>query len=370
MKIAHVINSLEKGGAEKLLTELIPALSVHGVEVILICLSQRADDYFLGLIKNSKNVNLILLESRNVYNPLNILKLRRVIKKHNVELVHAHLFPSFYFLPVSLLLSSNKPKLFYTEHSTSNNRRGNFIFRLIDRYIYKQYDKIICISNGTLTALRVYQPKISSEVIYNGIDIKKLYHNKDAPITDEDANNQIESLKRDGKTIILTIGRIIKDKNHEFILTLLKELPDKYVSVICGEGPHRNEFEKLIQERGLGSRVILLGNVRNVARIVNKADLGLMPSLREGFGLAAAEMMALGLPVYLNNIPGLRELRISDEFVFETGQVNELAQRIENLLLDQSKYKVVQQNALDKMKNFSIEQMAQHYYNAYKKKLA
>jgi glycosyltransferase involved in cell wall biosynthesis len=106
--------------------------------------------------------------------------------------------------------------------------------------------------------------------------------------------------------------------------------------VLAGEGPQRRELESLVAELRLGGAVRLLGFVQDVRSVLSAADLLVMPSRWEGFGLAAGEAMAAGLPVIAGRAAGLRELVVEGETGLLVGadEPEEIARSIELLAYD------------------------------------
>ena len=168
MKILHVITSLEVGGAQRLLADLLPLQAVS--ENVTLLVYERVCNDFEKAVEQA-GVNIICLDEHNFYNPKVVLKLRKIFKDYDI--VHAHLFPTIYW--ASLAARGLKTKLIYTEHSTFNSRRNKWYFRPIERFMYKRYDKIISISRQTQDALTLWLGEHDERfrIIENGVDTKK-----------------------------------------------------------------------------------------------------------------------------------------------------------------------------------------------------
>ncbi|MBO5708096.1 MAG: glycosyltransferase, partial [Bacteroidales bacterium] len=117
MKVLHIIPSMEIGGAQRLLSDLLP-LQMKQADVTLLVFKSVNNALVDKLVE--AGVKVISLEVNNVYNPLIIFKLKKYIKGYDV--VHVHLFPALYW--VAFASGSIEGKLIFTEHSTSNSRRG------------------------------------------------------------------------------------------------------------------------------------------------------------------------------------------------------------------------------------------------------
>src|SRR3954452_17742401 len=145
MKILHFINNLGSGGAEKLLTDILPHIKNQGNDVyVMVCNHNKSLSRFKDKLEKS-NIPIINL-GYSFYNPLQIFKIIRIINQNKFELIHAHIFPSQYWLAISSLFFAKKIKLVKTEHSVFNKRQNLGIFQFIETFIYSRYSKIIAIS--------------------------------------------------------------------------------------------------------------------------------------------------------------------------------------------------------------------------------
>ena len=183
MKILHVITSLYTGGAEKLIVDLLPRFREMGNEVELLLFDGTETPFYHELSNVGITIHHLSIGG-NVYNPLNILRLKKFLKQYDI--IHTHNTACQYYIALAKSLSHSVCHLVTTEHNTTNRRRGIPFFKHIDRFIYNQYERIIAIAPSTADNLKnfvVTCPKI--EVIYNGIDISKYNTNPPAAITTE-----------------------------------------------------------------------------------------------------------------------------------------------------------------------------------------
>ena len=135
MKILHVITSLELGGAEKLLTELIPAQISLGHTVELFILSDK-NAVFLDNFKK-KNIPVHVSKYNSIKTWKNMFEIKKCAKKGKFDIVHSHLTHGQYWTSLASRIDFGKRIYITTEHSTSNNRREKFIFKIIDRIYCK-----------------------------------------------------------------------------------------------------------------------------------------------------------------------------------------------------------------------------------------
>ena len=113
--------------------------------------------------------------------------------------------------------------------------------------------------------------------------------------------------------------------------------------VMCGDGPERAAAEKLAQEYGLANEVIFVGQVPNIADYLSVADLLLVPSETESFGLAALEAMACEVPVIATRAGGLPEVVLNGEngYLVRLGDINTIAERSIEILSDETKQRAM-----------------------------
>jgi len=149
---------------------------------------------------------------------------------------------------------------------------------------------------------------------------------------------------------------------------VVKEIPSKLVLV--GDGPDRSECERLCRELHLCDHVKFLGKQEGLVEILNTADVFLIPSQSESFGLAALEAMACGVPVVGTSVGGLPELIRHNEtgFIAEIGDINRMAKYVIDLLSNERKRKLFADNSRKRaVENFDISIVVPMYENYYKK---
>jgi glycosyltransferase involved in cell wall biosynthesis len=114
-----------------------------------------------------------------------------------------------------------------------------------------------------------------------------------------------------------TVGRLSEVKNHWVLIAafreLSREMPEALL-VIAGSGENEAELRRQVAAAGLNERVVFLGYRSDIPRILNCLDVFLLPSLREGFGLAMLEAMASRLPVIASRVGGIPEIFGEEDF--------------------------------------------------------
>lgn len=357
MKILHIITSLELGGAEKLLTELLPAQKKLGHSIELMILSDVNAVFKKDL--EEKGIKIYVSKYNSKKSPLNIFEINKKIKAVNYDIVHVHLVHAQYWTRMARLFDRSKNRRYLTtEHSTSNRRRNNKILGMIDKFIFNGYDEIVSISYATENSLYewVGGKKEKYAVIPNGIDLS-VFENSTAIPRDE-----IGAEKED--IILMMVSRFHQSKNQKGAAEALEYLPKKYKMIFVGDGILEEDVKNFVKEKYLESRVIFLGKRKDIPILLKTADIIIQFSFFEGFGMAAVEGMASGKPVIVSNVSGLADV-VGGGGIICPNDPKELAKIILNLE-DKKLYNHIAEMCLEKSKKYSIENSAEEYIKLYK----
>ncbi len=356
MKLSIIINSLNIGGAEKLVADSFPLVKEKIEETQLIVLKNNPS--FIAKQLDQKGEHVKFLDKGSLYNPFLIFKLIPLLRKS--EVVHFHLFPTLYWVVIASMFVRNKPKLIYTEHNTHNKRRDSKIFKFLDRLVYSRIDKIVSISKDVDTNIKkhlgqTFESKVS--MVQNGVDLQTIisataYHKFDLGFADTDV-------------LLLQVSSFRWQKDQTTLIKALKSLPSEYKLLLAGDGPLREEMENLVKELELTGRVQFLGNRPDIPNLLKTADIIVLSSKHEGLSLASIEAMASGKPFIASDVPGLREIVKGYGLLFEQGNAAELADKIRTLTADPAFYEEVRQRCAARVADFDIHQMVQQYLLLY-----
>ena len=158
----------------------------------------------------------------------------------------------------------------------------------------------------------------------------------------------------------------IQDIIHVFA-KVQKQIPSKLLLV--GDGPERTAIEVLCRELGVQADVRFLGKLDTIEEALSLADLFLLTSEKESFGLSALEAMACEVPVISSNAGGITEVNIHGEtgFVSEIGDVEDMAKNAIAILSDPVLHAAMKKNALERAKLFDIKKILPLYEKYYEK---
>lgn len=353
MRILHIITSLRTGGAEKLMVDLLPRLRDLGNDVELLLFDGTRTPFYEELEQTGIKIHHLTIGG-NVYNLLNIFRLRKYLKNYNI--IHTHNTACQYFVPLAKMLTHSKCKLFTTEHSTNNRRRKYNIYKPIDRFIYSKYDGIISISSKATEALKNFIGNKSNILtIKNGIDIAKYYQLK--PI---DFSNK--------EKFITMVAGFREAKDQDTLIKAISLLPNNYKLWLVGDGERREILKNLVNELKLTNRVRFWGIRNDIPKILEQSHIVVLSSHWEGLSLSSIEGMASGRPFIASDVDGLREIVKDYGFLFPHQDVKALATEIKSLCENHDKYSHVAQKCQERAKQFDINIMANKYNEQYYRK--
>lgn len=373
-KIVIFINSLDGGGAERVISTLLNNL-VEKYECHLILMENKIS-YELD-----SRINIISLDEKSNQNgivkllrlPIISYKLSKVIKKHNFSQITSFLYRANYVNILAKYLSKHKciiseriaPSSMYEDKSISST-----ISKFLIRNLYNKADKIIPVSkaieNDLIENFGIY---IKQEVIYNPYDIEKI----------EQLSKENVSYIIDRKKSIITVGSLGKRKNHSLLINAFSKIDDKeYKLYILGKGEEEDNLKNLVKELKLQDKVIFIGFDNNPYKYLAKCGIFVLSSNSEGFPNVLAEAMVCGCSVISTDcLSGPREILVPNSDVnFQLENNIELAeygilipiknvdklQEAMNLIInDESLRKSYQDKAKQRANDFRIDKIIKQY---------
>jgi len=354
-RVVHVINNLRTGGAEMLLGRLLPRLKELGADVSVAVLEDVPSP--VREMLKSRGIEVFGTGAASPGSPSNPARLGRLLSGLDPGIVHVHLFPSLYWAA----LSGSGAALVYTEHSTWNRRRAYPFLGILEGLIYRRYSKVICISNGVKESLLKAHPGLKSRVtvLYNGIDTAEFRNAIPLP------RERIHPSLGPGHRIMVMTASFTGKKDHATVIRALAMLPDAFVLLLPGDGPGRAGMMKLAADLGLRDRVFFPGLRTDIPELIRAGDYAVQSSRFEGFGLAALEAMAAGVPLLASRIPGLSEVAEGAGTLVEPGDPRALAEAVMELENDPEKRETLRLAAMEKAFGFDTDTMARKLMEIY-----
>ncbi len=357
MKILQIINSLNAGGAEKLVVDTSIKFVEKGLDVDVLLLNGSQTSLFEKLSKHN-SINIISLGDRkNTYKFTNVFRIKSILNRY--DFVHVHLFPSLYWTGLAKLLSRSKTPIILTEHNTTNRRRKSPLFKILDRIIYKQFRKLITISDSVDESLRSHLGNHSVEIvkINNGIDLKVMH---DAVPYSKEELGYTSSEK-----LIIQVASFYPQKDQETLIRSMKLLSNDYKLLLVGQGPLEDKLIQLTKDLGLEEQVNFMGVRSDVPRLLKSVDVVVLSSHFEGLSLSSIEGLASGKPFVCTDAPGLTEVAKDAGVLFAAGDINKLEDIIRKLLEDTDYYDTVVTSCLERAELYHIDLMVDSYIDLY-----
>jgi len=355
IKIIYIIPTLDMGGAERLVVDIIKNLNSDKFFVKIICLKRFGA---WGLELKNSGVPLILLGQKRRVSLFSLIKLIKILKQEQPDIVHTHLFGADVYGSLAARLAGVK-YLVSTEHNL--NYDEGFIKSVVKIFIDKLFNKIIAVSNSVKNYIvKVYRAEAKKiMVIYNGVEINNFFQTE----------NRLDNAKNNRKMIIGSIGRLTKQKGFEYLIEAVAKLAERNIEcLIAGDGELKKELETKVKKLGLDDKIKFLGWQKDIKSFLNKLDIFILPSLWEGFGIAILEAGSAGLPVIASKVDGIKEIIEDsvDGLLAKPANGDELAQKIEFLLRDEKLAGDLANNLQTKIKNnFNIQKIAASYEELY-----
>jgi L-malate glycosyltransferase len=239
------------------------------------------------------------------------VKIREVAEQYRLDLVHVHYaipHAASAFLAKEMLKPRRLPTM-TTLHGTDITLVGIMpSYYEITRFSIEKSDAVTAVSEflrrETVREFRIERP---IEVIHNFVDTGLFRPKASCAARDR--------LSPNGEKVLMHISNFRKVKNLPVLLQVFNEV-QKHVPArlaLVGDGPERESVERQAEDMGIIERVDFLGDQEFVAELLPAADVFLLPSQHESFGLAALEAMSCGVPVVGSRIGGLPEVIIHEE---------------------------------------------------------
>lgn len=311
--VGGYIAIMQRLGVCQLVTELRPAGAERCVYELAVRLDRRRFDVHVAALRGGAvadwlaraGVGVTVLNVRGKLDAARLPRLVGLLRRKRIRLLHTHLFHADLAGRIAARVAG-VPHLVHTVHVAEGRfRPWQYAWA---RLTADWCDRIVCVSRAVRDhhARRARLPLRRYAVIHNGIDADAYARHR----------GRRQQLRRawavgPGEVLIAFVGRLDYQKNVALFLEAshrLRSLRRDVRIVIAGDGPDRAAVEEFLQSGDASRWSVWLGHSDDVAGLLSAADILVQPSRWEGFGLAAAEAMAAGLPVVATKVPGLSEV--------------------------------------------------------------
>ncbi|VVB89281.1 Trehalose synthase [uncultured archaeon] len=313
-----------------------------------------------GILSNLKRSKLTRIQS-----PLLFLSelyyAIRIINEEKIDIVHSHWIPNG-LVGAFCKKILNKP-LIVSVHGSDLIFLNNGFLKYLGLFILKNCD--LCSVNSTATRDSVISKKIVKKlkIIPMGVDLN---------LFNPDTVSKINKTPITDDLVILTVGRLSEEKGIKFLIeampAILKDIPAVKLMIV-GDGPERKNLEQIVKRYDL-TNVIFVGTVLNedMNKFYKKADVFVLPSLREGLGVVLLEAMACGIPVIGSNIGGITDIIRNKEngLLVEPENPKDIADKIIMLLSEEKLKQKFSKNGLETVKEkFSWDVVINRFVEVY-----
>jgi len=294
MRIAQLVNNLEFGGAERLLSDLSLQLKFRGHSVDVICL--RGEGPLAGPLK-AAGVAVTSLSKSEGFSVDVLGRLAGILKDRRIEVIHTH-NPLVHHYGVLGGRWARVPVVVNTLHGFGNlddSRKTRMIFDASCLFS----TRVVCVCHALDRHLRKVTTAAGkrSVVIPNGIPVERF--------------TSIEHPASGPDMVFGAVGRLAPVKDHRTLLHAFALLSRRHASArleILGDGPLRAQLEDLAAQLGLADRIRLVAPVLDVAVFLARVNVFAMSSLTEGLPLTLLEAMAAGVPVVATSVGAIPEI--------------------------------------------------------------
>lgn len=333
MKILFNMGSLQKGGAERVATNLCNYL-VNNNDISIVTTIKAESAYPLdekvkvyNLDDNKPNSNFIIKNIKR------IRALNKVIKEIEPDTIVSFL-PEPSYRVLFLKIFNRKLKIIVSVRNDPKIEYASKINKIVMRVLYSLADGFVF---QTKEAKEYFSKKIQERSVIIPNSINEEFINAD--ISNEKQN------------IIVNVGRLEEQKNQELLIKAFIPIAKKYdyKLIIYGEGNTRKKLETLVKENDLEEKVFLQGNTDNIKEKLNEAQIFVLTSKYEGMPNALMEAMAMGLACISTDCPcGGPKFLIKNNYngILVDNDINILSETIENLIIDENKRKKIAKNAV------------------------
>ena len=360
------------GGSGAVATELGIALATRGHEVHFITYKQpfRLPAYLPRVFFHEVDVGRYPLFEFPPYDLALAVRMHEVVREHKLDLLHCHYAiphaTSAWITKQMLREEKRDIRVVTTLHGTDITIVGQDpSFHTITKFSIEKSDALTAVSQylqkETQDAFGCTACRI--DVIPNFIDPQVYNRTR--------YGNELRVQFNGGRKVLMHISNFRPVKRIRDVVSVFarvrKEVPS--VLVMVGDGPDRHDAEQYARELGIEKDVQFLGKIDNVAPLLAAADIFLLPTNAESFGLSALEALASGTPVIGTNVGGLPEVVKSGEtgVLCGVGDVDGMASAAVNILGDDKRWRAMSDAAAhDARERFVMDDVVQRYENLYK----
>lgn len=360
-KVLFLIGSLEGGGAEKTLTDLVANLDKKKYEITVVSIHDkgiyideiRKHAHYKALLNiYKKEGNLIDFLSNKIVKMMNRLPAKFLYKLfihdvYDVEIAYLE------GMSTKIISGSNnnlskKYAWVHTDPKTHSWSELSYTSLSNEKECYKKFDEIFCVSSDVRDS---FEEKyvVPAKVQLNVLDELTII---------EKSKQQVADFSNVNTFRIITVGRFVPQKAYDRLLRVHKKLMDNgfvHELLIVGDGDQRELLMDYVKANDLGNSVRMVGFQPNPYQYMNLSDLFVCSSITEGYSTVATEAIILGLPVVTTNCAGMNDLLGDSVYgIITDNSEDALYEGLKNMLSDGDLYTHYKQKARERSSAFKL----------------
>jgi len=359
------------GGAARYAFELSLQLVKLGIEAVVVTHAHpgQAEEEEIAGVKIKRVKGWVLNHPHRTFSPLLFCRCYKYILDEKFDVVHGLDVYSTMSLMVIPFARIFRIPCVLTCHTVMDSAFLIFLQRVLG-FVFRVGDRLIAVSRASARFSRSLGfPERRITVVPNGVDLS--YFNVEI-----DAVAMREELDIGDEPLVVTASRLIKRKSPDLLVSafarVLKVVPDAKL-VIAGSGREEDNLSCQIKDLNIINSVFMVGELskEKVAQLMAAADVFVLPSKMESFGLSLLEASATGVPVVCSNAGGVPEV-FQDGFnalLYPPGDDNAMAKAIICLIQDKELAKTISTNAVETASRFTWEMAAERTLQVYEEVL-
>jgi len=365
INVLHVVLSMETGGLENGIVNLVNNADNRNFKVDVLCLREKG-----SLAERITNPNSQVIFDGNHDHSL-LAALKKIYKscvRGQYHIVHTHGFTTMLAGYLATRLSRT-PILINGEHGTLYY--ASLKQRLLQKWLFRAMNLNLTVSKELKDKIQLeFSPSFDNfQPIINGVDSEKFN-----PKITSTLHSELNIPQR--HIIIGSVGRLVGVKNYPSLMNAFAKVGQQNENthlVLAGDGPERTALELIASKLNLSDRVHFLGKRDDIPNVMNGFDLFVLPSFSEGLSNTLLEAMSCGVPVIASKVGGNPEIVKANVsgFLYPSGDVEALKEILNNLCNSPSDIKKLAALAREHIvNNYSLSSMVNNYENVYKSQLA
>ena len=359
------------GGSGVIATELAKGLAQrdHNVHILSYARPARLDTIQTKISYHEVNLNTYPLFEFPPYDLALANQMVSLIEYENIDVLHVH-----YAIPhaTSAFLAKQimgeeamSIPIITTLHGTDITLVGSDpSYKTVVDFSINQSDGVTAVSEYLREeTYQRFDIRKEIKVIPNFIDLERFKKSNKSHFK--------KAICPEGENVIVHVSNFREVKRVPEVITVFKRILDNGIDaklLLVGDGPDRNNAERRCRELGICGEVRFLGKQEQVEEVLSIADLFLMPSGSETFGLAALEAMSCSVPVISSNIGGLPEVNVDGEtgYLCNLDDVDCMAEKAVKILSDKKLHEKMSINSRKRAEKFEMSKIVTEYENYYK----